>query len=270
MDWIVTEGEPERSLEEDLQSFKKLFGGEVQLTQLSDLWRLRLKLPWDGLQQGACCAWGISNDPLNLEFSLPTKGYSFETLKVKRVWQENFPKFALEAQLRHILQDFLEICRDGSWKLWSDLDEAVDEEANRVYYERKKKRLMLNALEEKQNGLLVCLARYLQLRVPTVHEYCAICDKAFDLPPMMMRTVCSQELCTYQFAEFGSKITTAETVNHPSEILDLLVCMLSAAALSSRRNDILEPYPLVQLAGDSTVLHPQQKDFFKVEETEKL
>ena len=175
--------------------------------------------------------WGISNDPLNLEFSLPTKGYSFETLTIKRVWQENFPKFALEAQLRHILQDFLEICRDGSWTQWSDLDEPADEEANCVHYQRKKKRLMLNALEEKQHGLLVCLARYLQLRVPTVHEYCAICDKAFDLPPMMMRTVCSQELCTYQFAEFGSKITTAETVNHPSEILDLLVCMLSAAAL---------------------------------------
>lgn len=124
----------------------------------------------------------------------------------------------------------------------------------------------------------------LQLRMPTLHEYCAICDSPFTLPPMMMRAVCPRELCTYQFGEFGSKITSAEGMNNHAEVVDLLVCMLLAAAKSSRRHLILDPFPNVSVGeqlreaahsnrkafvsvggGLRVVLHPDSKDFSKLE-----
>ncbi|CAK9003186.1 Protein mono-ADP-ribosyltransferase PARP6 (ADP-ribosyltransferase diphtheria toxin-like 17) (ARTD17) (Poly [ADP-ribose] polymerase 6) (PARP-6) [Durusdinium trenchii] len=283
MDWIVTEMPPEASLQHDLLAAKKFLGeAAVTLTQLgTEFWRVRLFVPLQHLHlsNSACSAWGIdAGKPICVELCLPTTGYTFDSVgksALKRVMQEGFESFALESQLLHILGDFCQLCRDGSWRAWSKDALALDflsdtnaVDSSRCRYESKKKQLVLTALEDQTAGFLVCLARYLQLRVPTVHEFCAICDKAFQQLPMMMRTVCSEELCTYQFSEFGSKITTAETVNHPSEILDLLMCMLAAAACSARRADILDPYPLVQVggAGAGAVLHPQQKDFRKLEQ----
>ena len=194
---------------------------------------------------------------------------------IKRIWQEGFPDFALESQLLQILRDF---CNCKAEPEVIDLEEQppaiVDlvsdapDLDHRKEYETKKRRLIRTALGGlSSDGFLICLAHYLQLRVPTVHEFCAICDQPFNLPPMMMRTVCSNELCAYQFGEFGSKITTAESVNHPSEILDLLMCMLFAAGTSTRRTDVLDPYPLVQVGQSEggCILHPQRKDFNKVE-----
>ena len=195
---------------------------------------------------------------------------------IKRIWQEGFPEFALESQLLQILRDFCNckafqpevIDLEGSQPpvIVDLVSDAPDD--HRKVYETKKWRLIRTALGGlSSDGFLICLAHYLQLRVPTVHEFCAICDQPFNLPPMMMRTVCSNELCAYQFGEFGSKITTAESVNHPSEILDLLMCMLFAAGTSTRRTDVLDPYPLVQVGQSEggCILHPQRKDFEKVE-----
>lgn len=270
--WIVSEMAPEASLDHDVRAAQKMLGDSaVMLTQLGiEYWRVRLlvKVQHQNLSTSVCSAWGLDPRlPLCVELRLPTSGYTFESVGrcvVQRITQEGFEDFALESQLVQILGDFCQLCRDGSWKNWSQDSVEVpetDSEENQLYYESKKKRLIVDAMNNKNSGFLVCLANYLQLRVPTMHEFCAICDKAFKQPPMMMRTVCAEELCTYQFGEFGSKITTAESVNHPSEILDLLVCMLTAAAEHLRRKDILDPFPLVQLPGQGTILHPQEKNF---------
>ena len=239
------------------------------LSSFGPLGALAKTLVWGAAPpRSVCSAWGLHPRlPLCVELRLPTSCYTFESVGkcvVQRITQEGFEDFALESQLVQILGDFCQLCRDGSWKNWVQESVEVpetDAEENQLYYESKKKRLIVEAMNNKNSGFLVCLAKYLQLRVPTMHEFCAICDKAFQQPPMMMRTVCAEELCTYQFGEFGSKITTAESVNHPSEILDLLVCMLTAAAGHLRQKDILDPFPLVQLPGRGTILHPQEKNF---------
>ncbi|CAE8595987.1 unnamed protein product [Polarella glacialis] len=148
-------------------------------------------------------------------------------------------------------------------------EDPTGDEADQVLrkYEDKKLSMLNEALSLRELGFLGQLAHYMKLRIPTVHEYCAICDQPFMLPPMFLRTVCSSELCMYQFAEFGDKITTAEGVNTQAEIVDLLICMLKYAVTSARRELILEPYPVVY-AGSSRelVFHPKKKDFAKLQE----
>jgi len=78
---------------------------------------------------------------------------------------------------------------------------------------------------------------------------------------MFLRTVCAQELCTYQYSQFGDKITTAEGVNTQAEIVDVLVCMFTRAVLSPRSNLILDPYPCVSgESGQEMIFHPKSKD----------
>lgn len=283
MEWIVQELRPEAMLQHDVTQVKKILGEDaIAMTQLGlEFWRLRLQVPvrQTQLSKSVCSAWGIDiTRCISVELCLPTSGYvgieSVSGSMIKRIWQEGFPDFALESQLLQILRDFCNCKAEPEVINLEEQPPVVDlvsdspDLDHRKVYETKKWRLIRTALGGlSSNGFLICLAHYLQLRVPTVHEFCAICDQPFNLPPMMMRTVCSNELCAYQFGEFGSKITTAESVNHPSEILDLLMCMLFAAGTSTRRTDVLDPYPLVQVGQSEggCILHPQRKDFNKVE-----
>ncbi|CAJ1409330.1 unnamed protein product [Effrenium voratum] len=264
---LIADASPEQALQKEVLSAKSALGEEaVALTQLADMWRVRLSVPIIGLSSTACAAWGVDTSrPISVDLHLPFGCSQVKRSMLKRIWQEG--SFALETQLLHILAEFCQFFADGTADTWDvkDVEETELDDCNcAVWYEAKKKRLILEAMEAERAGFLTCLARYLQLRVPTVHEFCAICDKPFQVAPMMMRSVCSDELCTYQFVEFGSKITTAESVNHRSEIMDLLFCMLAAAAKSPRRELILDPFPAVHVAR-LPVLSPDCKDFAKLE-----
>jgi hypothetical protein len=220
-------------------------------------------------------AWGMhAAKHLTIEIHLPTVGYlredMFSRIIVRHVWQEGYPKFALEKQLLKILNGFCNVA-SATDKLIADFtsreDYSPDELETVKRYEDKK----FSMLQEAQNchdvGFLASMVRYAQLRIPTMHEYCAICDQPFSVQPMLLRTVCCRDLCTYQFAEFGDKITSAEGVNTQAEIVDLLVCMLMRAALSSRREDILDPYPCIYGGADGReiILHPKKKDYKRLQ-----
>lgn len=296
MDWIVTDRPPEPALQSDLDSVQKLFGDRsVEITQLCpQTYRVRVYVPirCAVLDTRVSSAWGFKPDiPICVELCLPASGYAFGVVKpymLTQIRQEGFPEFALEKQLMQILTDFCLVCGCTALEGFeSGGDDILEDDSPDKLYRRfklKKQRLTLEALADKELGFLSCLGRYLQLRMPTLHEYCAICDSPFMLPPMMMRAVCPRELCTYQFGEFGSKITSAEGMNNHAEVVDLLVCMLLAAAKSSRRHLILDPFPNVSVGeqlreaahsnrkafvsvggGLRVVLHPDSKDFSKLE-----
>ena len=277
MSWVVTDRPPEPALQADIDSVQKLFGdGAVVLTQLClTTYRVRLYVPIKCalLDTRVCAAWGLKPDvPVCVDICLPVTGYAMgvvEPSMLAQVRQEGFPEFGLEKQLMQILADFCSVCKSRAWESFDCVHESVDEDAPEKLFRRfelKKQELMLQALGDRELGFLSCLGRYLQLRMPTLNEYCAICDAPFMLPPMMMRAVCPRELCTYQFGEFGSKITSAEGLNNHAEVVDLLVCMLVAAAKSSRRHMILDPYPNVYVGEQlQVVLHPNSKDFNKLE-----
>ncbi|CAE7755807.1 PARP6 [Symbiodinium pilosum] len=277
-DWIVTDKEPEPALKADLDAARALFGeGSVRSTQLcpKTYWvRLYVPVKCTALSSTVCTAWSLKLEiPICVDLCLPGTGYDFgvvEPSMLKQIRQEGFDEFGLEKQLMQILTDFCRVCKSCAWESFSSVDNTtMDEDTPEKLcrrFELKKQSLMLQALADKHMGFLCCLGRYLQLRLPTLHEYCAICDSAFSLPPMMMRSVCPRELCTYQFGEFGSKITSAEGMNNHAEVVDLLVCMLLAAATSPRRHLILDPYPNVYLGEQlRVVLHPESKDFGTLE-----
>eukprot|EP00931_Biecheleriopsis_adriatica_P094266 TRINITY_DN67936_c0_g1_i1.p1 TRINITY_DN67936_c0_g1~~TRINITY_DN67936_c0_g1_i1.p1 ORF type:complete len:657 (+),score=149.84 TRINITY_DN67936_c0_g1_i1:130-1971(+) len=288
-DYFCRDREPSPSLKRELEVVRRYLGEDsVSATDIASSWRVRICLPTcqgqSGIDSTCAAAWGLDvARPLHLELHIPydwdPSSSPLPPSAVSEVWQEEFPSFALNKQLLQVLRDFCLVAsgqvlpskladlqaRLGSSSMGYGIQQADDPAASLLLkYEKKKQQLLQKALSFGE-GFLASLAIYLQLRVPTVHEYCAICDQPFEVAPMLMRTVCSSGLCSYQFSEFGNKITTADGINTQAEVVDLLVCMLMRAVKSSRRNLILDPYPTVYLQQGQEVLHPRNKDYLKLE-----
>ncbi|XP_061578437.1 protein mono-ADP-ribosyltransferase PARP6-like isoform X2 [Cololabis saira] len=98
-----------------------------------------------------------------------------------------------------------------------------------------------------QHGFLVQMMRYAEQRIPTLNEYCIICDErhVFQNGPMLKPAVCCRELCVFSFHMLGVMSGATEEVATGAEVIDLLVAMCRAALQSSRKNVIFEPYPSV-------------------------
>ncbi|KAM7414800.1 hypothetical protein PAMA_019559 [Pampus argenteus] len=98
-----------------------------------------------------------------------------------------------------------------------------------------------------QHGFLVQLMRYAEQRIPTLNEYCVICDErhVFQNGPMLKPAVCTRELCVFSFYTLGVMSGVTDEVATGAEVVDLLVAMCRAALQSSRKNIIFKPYPSV-------------------------
>uniref|UniRef100_A0A8K9UIE6 Poly (ADP-ribose) polymerase family, member 6b n=1 Tax=Oncorhynchus mykiss TaxID=8022 RepID=A0A8K9UIE6_ONCMY len=98
-----------------------------------------------------------------------------------------------------------------------------------------------------QHGFLVQVMKYAEQRIPTLNEYCVVCDERhiFQYASMLKPAVCSRELCVFSFYTLGVMAGAAEEVSNGAEVVDLLVAMCRAALESSRKSIIFEPYPSV-------------------------
>ncbi|KAK0143808.1 Poly [ADP-ribose] polymerase 6 [Merluccius polli] len=98
-----------------------------------------------------------------------------------------------------------------------------------------------------QHGFLVQLMKYAEQRIPTLNEYCVVCDEqhVFQNGPMLKPAVCTRELCVFSYHTLGVMSGATEEVATGAEVVDLLVAMCRAALQSSRKSVILEPYPSV-------------------------
>ncbi|XP_068458536.1 protein mono-ADP-ribosyltransferase PARP6-like [Clinocottus analis] len=98
-----------------------------------------------------------------------------------------------------------------------------------------------------QHGFLVQLMRYAEQRLPTLNEYCVVCDErhVFQNGPMLKPAVCTRELCVFSFYTLGVMSGATEEVATGAEVVDLLVAMCKAALQSSRKSIIFEPFPSV-------------------------
>uniref|UniRef100_UPI0037E9AD91 protein mono-ADP-ribosyltransferase PARP6-like n=1 Tax=Semicossyphus pulcher TaxID=241346 RepID=UPI0037E9AD91 len=98
-----------------------------------------------------------------------------------------------------------------------------------------------------QHGFLAQIMRYAEQRIPTLNEYCVVCDErhVFQNGPMLKPAVCSRELCVFSFYTLGVMSGATEEVATGAEVVDLLVAMCRAALQSSRKSIIFEPYPSV-------------------------
>ena len=121
---------------------------------------------------------------------------------------------------------------------------------------------------ESRCGYLVGIVQYVQSRIPTLNEYCVICDKKHLLGHMLKPTVCSRELCCWSFQELGVAAGATDFVATSHEVVDMLLLFAKLAARSSRRELIFDPFPLLFDPRDRRirVLDPEKKDFARAQE----
>uniref|UniRef100_A0A3P9B8J9 Poly(ADP-ribose) polymerase family member 6 n=1 Tax=Maylandia zebra TaxID=106582 RepID=A0A3P9B8J9_9CICH len=96
-------------------------------------------------------------------------------------------------------------------------------------------------------SLCAQIMRYAEQRIPTLNEYCVVCDErhVFQNGPMLKPAVCTRELCVFSFHMLGVMSGATEEVATGAEVIDLLVAMCRAALQSSRKSLIFEPYPSI-------------------------
>uniref|UniRef100_A0A9J7X6K9 Poly [ADP-ribose] polymerase n=1 Tax=Cyprinus carpio carpio TaxID=630221 RepID=A0A9J7X6K9_CYPCA len=96
-------------------------------------------------------------------------------------------------------------------------------------------------------GFLVQVMKYSEQRIPTLNDYCVVCDEqhVFQNGSMLKPAVCTRELCVFSFNTLGVMSGAAEDVATGAEVVDLLVAMCRAALESARKSIIFDPYPSV-------------------------
>lgn len=262
----------ESPLRRDVAEARRVFGSEA--VDMSDMGaNCRLLLYVDASADGAvtgltASAWGIDvTQSLTIRIVLDPGEYrqpSRWQLQVFQGGSRETSKFEPEKQVTMILEEFFRAQEDfevhdanagisdvgqrpGSAKRQCMPPDRADivERAR-----QKKVALQFQALRE-ERGKISQIMRYMLLRLPTLHEYCAMCDEPHTAPPMIQRTVCGRELCTWRFSQFGRLISDAESVNISAEVVDLLTCMAIHACRSSRRDLIFDPFPTLFLDGAS-------------------
>ncbi|KAK3098777.1 hypothetical protein FSP39_023024 [Pinctada imbricata] len=133
-----------------------------------------------------------------------------------------------------------------------------------TWYGRNSKRIPPNDL-----GFLVMVFQYIRQRLPTLNEYCVVCDEphVFQNGAMLKPAVCSRELCVFAFQTLGVMADAAEDIATGAEVVDLLVAMTKAASKSNRKRVIFSPYPTIVDPKDpqELAINPKNRDYDAVE-----
>ena len=120
-----------------------------------------------------------------------------------------------------------------------------------------------------ENGFLIQIFRYVRQRIPTINEYCVVCDEPhiFQNGAMLKPAVCSRELCVFAFQTLGVMSDAADDIATGAEVVDLLLAMSKAACKSTRKATIFDPYPTVVDPTNPSELafHPKNKNFNAVQ-----
>ena len=99
-------------------------------------------------------------------------------------------------------------------------------------------------------------------------DYCVICDDRHNqlLRAMLKPTVCSKELCVFQFQTLGIMSDVADSIETQPKVVDLLITMAKAACSSRRRNLIFDPFPTIVNPKNSEelALSPKTPEYDKV------
>jgi len=116
-------------------------------------------------------------------------------------------------------------------------------------------------------GFLVMVAAYARKRLPSLNDYCVICDlpHVFSTGSMLKPAICSRELCCWSFQKLGVGTAAAEDIATEAEVVDLMVTMAIIAVNSSRRDLIFDPFPHVMDPDNpkNAILSPSNPDYAK-------
>ncbi|CAM4734800.1 unnamed protein product [Leuciscus chuanchicus] len=118
-------------------------------------------------------------------------------------------------------------------------------------------------------GFLVQVLKYSEQRIPTLNDYCVVCDEqhVFQNGSMLKPAVCTRELCVFSFNTLGVMSGAAEDVATGAEVVDLLVAMCRAALESARKSIIFDPYPSVVDPHDpkSLAFNPKKRSYERLQ-----
>uniref|UniRef100_A0A9J7YYC5 PARP catalytic domain-containing protein n=1 Tax=Cyprinus carpio carpio TaxID=630221 RepID=A0A9J7YYC5_CYPCA len=111
-------------------------------------------------------------------------------------------------------------------------------------------------------GFLVQIMKYSEQRIPTLNEYCVVCDEQHVFQNGSMLKV-SRAVCVF-LLHAGGDVRSA-CIIHP--VVDLLVAMCRAALESPRKSIIFEPYPSVVDPSDPKTLafNPKKKNYERLQ-----
>ena len=105
----------------------------------------------------------------------------------------------------------------------------------------------------KHGNFMISIMKYIQHRIPTLHEHCVICDQEHLFEYRLLKpAVCRRDLCIFTLQQFN--ILSDAEVATQGEVIDLLVAMAKSAANSTRSSAILSPYPSIFDPNDSSVM----------------
>uniref|UniRef100_A0A8C4WPJ9 Poly [ADP-ribose] polymerase n=1 Tax=Eptatretus burgeri TaxID=7764 RepID=A0A8C4WPJ9_EPTBU len=120
-----------------------------------------------------------------------------------------------------------------------------------------------------EHGFLVQTMLYATQRIPTLNEFCVVCDEphVFQNGPMLKPAVCARELCVFAFQTLGVMTGAAAEVATGPEVVDLLLAMCRSALESPRKSIIFDPYPSVVDPNDhkSLAFNPKKKNYERLQ-----
>uniref|UniRef100_S4RJM8 Poly [ADP-ribose] polymerase n=1 Tax=Petromyzon marinus TaxID=7757 RepID=S4RJM8_PETMA len=120
-----------------------------------------------------------------------------------------------------------------------------------------------------EHGFLVQTMLYGEQRIPTLNEFCVVCDEphVFQNGPMLKPAVCARELCVFAFQTLGVMTGAAAEVATGPEVVDLLLAMCRSALESPRKSIIFDPYPSVVDPNDPKALafNPKKKNYERLQ-----
>ncbi|XP_033634449.1 protein mono-ADP-ribosyltransferase PARP6-like isoform X1 [Asterias rubens] len=122
-----------------------------------------------------------------------------------------------------------------------------------------------------EHGFMYQLFTYLRNRIPTLSEFCVVCDEQhiFQNGAMLKPAVCERELCVFSFQTLGVMQDAAANIATGAEVVDLMVAMVASSIRSSRRHLIFDPYPMVVDPRNSKefAFTPRKKNYERIQQS---
>lgn len=130
---------------------------------------------------------------------------------------------------------------------------------------------------QSEKGLMYHLVDVMLHRTRTLSQYCVLCDKPHRFTKAMIRpAVCCREMCVFQFQELKLGTDAAECIATPPGVIDLLLVIFKCAAMSTRGDSVMNPYPSVADPSSSCrskatlALDPSKPDYDKLRRLAEL
>lgn len=107
---------------------------------------------------------------------------------------------------------------------------------------------------------LVEVYKYFLMRLPTLYDYCVICDQEHKIKNKTFSCVCDQELCRWSYQVLG--VAHKFSLIIPIEVIKMLWNFLYYCAYSPRKELVLNPFPHVYHPVDrNLIMSDSKKDF---------